>query len=161
MVISLFAAIVHVFWHDLWTNATHDDRDYTIARMLAWQVYMPPSNAPFRGKNLYALLIFGRLHHLLRSLPWKKSSARASSWIRHFDPLAPLHTDGVREQYPAHKLLHDVRQYMGRLCDRIIGNMSAQQCQAYDEFWKEVRVFYIAEFEARERYNNNCANESL
>jgi hypothetical protein len=160
MVSSLFSAILHAFWHDLWTNATHDDRDYTIARMLSWQFYMSPSNAPFGGKNLYALLVFGRLHHLLCSLPWKQPGAHAPSWLRHFDPLAPP-PDGILERYPAHKLLQDVRGYMEGLCDDIFTRMSSQQRQAYRKFYKEVRTFYAAEFEAREQYNINSANEQL
>jgi hypothetical protein len=158
MAASLFAAISHVFWHDLWTNATHDDRDYTIARMLAWQAYASPSNAPFEGKNLYALLVFGKLPHLLRSLPWKKSHALASSWLRRFDPLAAL-PDGGLDQFPAHRLLQDVRAYMGRLCDRIVLGLKPQQREDYREFWEDARAFYTMEFEAREQYNRDSSTE--
>jgi hypothetical protein len=149
---SLYAAVSHSFWHGLWTNATHDDRDYTIARMLAWQAYLLGKNAPFKGRNLYSLLMFGKLHPLLRSLPWKKTS---SSSLQRFNPLEDHAEDQPArlEAFPADRLLHDVREFMGRLCDEIVGHMSMEERQDYDDFWQEVRAFYITELEAREQYN--------
>jgi hypothetical protein len=158
---SLHAAISHTFWHDLWTNATHDDRDYTIARMLAWQYYlMPTRGGPFKGRNLYALLMFGQLHSLLRSLPWKTSCSGEPRWLERFDPKGrqPLHLEG----FPAHKLLREVREYMRELCDRVRGAMMAEQGQGFDHFWNDVRTYYASEFNARAKYNtaqNNARSQ--
>lgn len=153
---SLYAAILHTFWHDLWTNATHDDRDYTIVRMLAWQYYlMPTHNGPFKGRSLYALLIFSRLHSLLRSLPWKKSCGREPLWLECFVPEGsqPLHLEG----FPAHKLLHEVRGYMVELCDRVRGAMTAEQGEEFDRFY-DICAYYESESNARAKYNRTQNN---
>ena len=85
---SLYAAISNVFWNDLWTNATHDDRDYAIARILAWQSYLCTVGAPvhFTGRALHALLLFGQLHHVLRSLPFKRFGKSDADWLTRFNP---------------------------------------------------------------------------
>jgi hypothetical protein len=149
---SLRAAISHTFWHDLWTNATHDDRDFTIARMLAWQAYSNSTrNGPFKGRSLYALLMFGKLHSVLRSLPWKKPRSRESSWIKRFDPGEDLRD--VQSRFPAHRLLQSVREYMGQLVDRIVSLMTTEQREEFVSYWGEIRAYYTSEFNARAEYN--------
>ena len=72
MLATLHGAIKHAFWHDVWTNATHDDRDFSIARMLVWQAMRMDAGTPwpFKGQNLYALLVMGIIPLLLQSLPF-------------------------------------------------------------------------------------------
>ena len=161
MVLSLFAAVEHSIWHDLWTNDTHDDRDYTINRMLAWQASSPSDSRPFTGRNLYALLIFGWLHLLLRSLPWKTSSSREPLTLESFNPEVDLPDMQAErfEGFPAHQFLQDARAYMRQLSIFIIHDMNVEEREEYAEFWKEVRTYYIAEFNARVKYNKDTQNE--
>jgi len=120
--------------------------------MLAWQAYLLGKNAPFKGRNLYSLLMFGKLHPLLCSFPWKKASLpslQCFNLLEDHGEDQPTHL----EAFPTDRFLHDVHEFMGCLCDEIVGHMSMEERQGYDEFWQEVRAFYIAEFEAHEQYS--------
>jgi hypothetical protein len=146
---TLYASISHTFWHDVWTNATHDDRDYSIARMLAWHVISPR----FTGRNLYALLMLGTLHQHFRSLPWKQPPSNDASWLHKFNPSKDLSDlePSLLKKFPAHRLLHEVRQYMEVLCGFIVGQMSDSERENYSRFWGEVHAFYEREFENRDK----------
>jgi hypothetical protein len=69
---TLIAAISHALWHDVWTNAVHDDQDFCIARMLVWQEIRMRAGAdlPFAGRDLYSLLMMGMLPLILQSIPF-------------------------------------------------------------------------------------------
>src|ERR1700733_139590 len=160
---SLYAAISNAFWNDLWTNATHDDRDYTIARMLAWQVYSHITGAPlpFKGRGLYALLMFGCLYPVLRSLPIKMLGKSDAAWLKSFNP--EEYRANVEalwlEEYPTRKFLASVREAMLRMTCYVVSNMSLEEFKAYSGFWQEVRSYFVAEFEARVRYNQETSGE--
>ena len=160
---SLYAAISNAFWNDLWTNSTHDDRDYTIARMLAWQVYSHGVGAPlpFKGQSLYALLMFGCLHTILRSLPIKTLGKSDVAWLKSFNPEEHLaNVEAPRlEEYPAHKFLASVREGMPHMTRYVVSNMSLEELKAYRGFWQEVRRYFVAEFEARMHYNQETLGE--
>lgn len=155
--ISLYAAISNAFGNDIWTDAVHDDRDYTTSRMLSWQVHSHGAGAPlpFKGKGLYALLMFGSLHPLLRSLPIRTLGKSDAAWLESFDPEEYFtNVEAWRlEEYPAQKFLASVREGMPRMSHYIASKMSLEELEAYREFWQEVRSFFIAEFKARVRYN--------
>jgi len=72
MTATLHSSIKHALWHDVWTNATHDDCNFAIAHMLVWQAMHMESEAewPFQGQNLYSLLVMGLVPIVLQSLPF-------------------------------------------------------------------------------------------
>src|SRR5260370_15178835 len=84
--------------------------------MVVWQLSAPSSGAPFKGRNLYALLMFGMLHVLLCSLTWRALGSHYPSWVEHFNfnPLCDLADmdPSCLEQFLAHNLLHGVRKCM-------------------------------------------------
>jgi hypothetical protein len=147
---TLYASISHTFWHDVWTNATHDDRDYTIARMLAWHILHPR----FTGVNLHALLLLGTRHKHLRSLPLKQSPSKDPSWLHAFDPTKnQADLDRIKD-FPARQLLYKVRKYMEEeLCGFIYDGMSKSDRESYVTFWGRIGKFYEKEF------NNRAAME--
>lgn len=160
---SLYATISNAFWHDVWTNACHDDRDFIICRMLAWQVYSDSSPSrgppPFKGKSLFALLMFGLFHKVLRSLPLKVLEASDPTWLEHFNPEERDDVETLRlEQSPAHRLLSEVRDLMPQMCRDIVSRMEAEELNDFAKFCTEVQVYYRSEFEARVKYNkeNSC-----
>src|ERR1700694_722389 len=67
MVRTLYGSIDHALFHDVWSNTSHDDRDFSIGHMLAWQESGNPK--PFKGDALYALLFLGKNAAYLRSPP--------------------------------------------------------------------------------------------
>jgi len=141
MVQSLYAAISFAIWKDVWPNAEHDDRDYTIAKMLVWQARSRGRNTPFKGKNLYALLMFGKLHHHLR---WDRSRVIPDDFPDN-DPID-------LEAFADDKLLQDVREYMSLVSDHIVYHMKPLEREVYTEFWREAASFYLAELESRKQY---------
>jgi hypothetical protein len=150
MLASLHGAIKHAFWHDVWTNATHDDRDFSIARMLVWQAMRMDAGAAwaFTGTNLYALLVMGILPLLLQSLPF--STRAGTEWLAHYDPLdsPPLIST------PSDAFLHSVREKMAQVARLIIQQLPRPEVAMFQQFWKNQRAIFIKEFERRCRYNN-------
>lgn len=149
MLASLHSAIKHAFWHDVWTNAMHDDRDFSIARMLVWQLmHMDASTAwPFKGKNLYALLVMGILPLLLQSLPF--STRAGTEWLDHYDPLNNL----PFESTPSDTFLHGIREKMAQVAHLIIKHLPAMELAKFQQFWEDERTIFIQEFERRCKYN--------
>lgn len=87
MVASLFSSISHRYWHDVWTNAVHDDQSYEVAILLCWQILREAASlgsGPFIGNNLYALLLSSSLCSDLVSLPtWilRSPQLQDESWM--------------------------------------------------------------------------------
>jgi hypothetical protein len=149
MVASLHGAIKHAFWHDVWTNATHDDRDFSIARMLVWQAMRMDAGAdwPFKGKNLYALLTMGVLPLVLQSLPF--SSQAGAEWLDHYDPLDKPPFIPT----PSDTFLHSVREKMAEVTRLIIRQLPGPELAAFQCFWEDQRAIFIQEFQRRCKYN--------
>src|SRR6266849_1893662 len=167
---SLLASIKHAFWHDVWTNATHDDRDFLIARMLIWQQMWMEQNAewPFVGVNLYALLAMGRLSLLLRSAPFSLHPQNEQSpdamdtdededleescrWLESYDPTRDL----LGDDNAADRLLSKVRHEMVQVVGAIRRKLSPSEDAAYGAFLKEKRRIFMDEYERRCNYNRS------
>jgi hypothetical protein len=172
---TLYSSIQHAFWHDVWTNATHDDRDFSIARMLAWQALRMRANAewPFTGRNLYALLAMGMVPTSLLSLPFhmhapkkevpgdemevdeveaellRAADATAALWLTTYDPTA----DSNDIPSPAKAFLVAVRQEMGKISRLIHSKLPHEDVHAFDRYWSHVREVFLVEFERRCQYN--------
>lgn len=145
MVQSLYTAISYAIWQNIWANAEHNDCNYTIAKMLVWQAHFQGGNAPFKGKNLYTLLMFGKLHHpppLLEPLP---DHARWFSWQwPHWSQ------DIYSWQTPSRCVgVHVTCQQSHCLS---YAHMKPSEREAYTEFWREVASFYLAELEFCKQY---------
>jgi hypothetical protein len=158
MVHTLFSSIGHVFWHDLWTNGTHDDRDLLICSMLTWQALHDPysHDAPFTGENLFALIIMGKLSHLLRSLPLlNPPNEGGDAWLEAFEPSQLTHHPSPAgfPQLPAHEFLDKVRLFMGDVSNYLITQLDADDREPFNEFWKKARSYYETEFHKRVEYN--------
>jgi len=149
MVASLHGAIKHTFWHDVWTNATHDDCDFSIARMLTWQAMRMDAGAawPFKGSNLYALLALGILPLLLQSLPF--STQARTEWLDHYDPL----NNPPFIPTPSDTFLHSVREKMAQVTRLIMQQLPGPELAGFQRFWEHQRAIFIQEFECRCTYN--------
>lgn len=160
---TLYASIGHAFWHDCWTNAQHDDRDFSIAKMLVWQALHEPSSsdAPFQGDNLFALIMMGRLSHLLRGLPLTNPPKEGgSSWLEVFEPTNPTSLSGLSKAQiaefavlPARLFLESVRSYMWDVAGYLIARLNEEERRAFVVFWADVRSFFEVEFHKRAEYN--------
>jgi hypothetical protein len=143
---SLCGAIKHSWWHDVWTNATHDDRDLCIARMLTWQRMRMNSGAdwPFQGQNLYALIAMGFLPRLLQSFPHA-----GNEWLDHYNPL----DNPPYIPTPSEAFLNSIRQKMAEVSDLIVGELPLLEQGQFQQFWREQREVFEEEFKSRRQYN--------
>ena len=143
---SLHGAIKHAWWHDVWTNATHDDRDLSIAHMLTWQRMRMNSGAdwPFQGQNLYALIAMGLLPCLLQSFPHA-----GNEWLDHYDLLDnPPHAPT-----PSEVFLRSIHEKMAGVSDMILKELLLVEEAQFQQFWCEQRAIFEKEFESRCQYN--------
>jgi hypothetical protein len=169
MVPTLHASIKHTFWHDVWTNAMHDDRDFVIARMLAWQAMQMDGNKdwPFKGKDLYSLLVMGRIPFLLHSLPFKARGQDGAQQQDEMDPDAPKEAAGIDwlERYdptvafsdssnPSTAFLTAVRREMAKISRLITFQLPPSDIEQFQKFWKSARLLFIEEYKSRCLYNN-------
>jgi len=147
---TLRSAIKHAFWHDVWTNALHDDRDFLIARMLVWQVAHMEAGAPWpcTGKNLHALLVMGIIPRLLLSLPF--SIRAGSEWLHHYDPL----NDPPFLPTPSDTFLATIREKMSQVARLIMKKLPGPELEGFQLFWVKERALFIEEFQCRSKYNN-------
>lgn len=139
---TLIAAIRHALWHDVWTNAVHDDCDYSIARMLVWQEMHMRADAddksPFQGRELYTLLVMGMLLFILQSIPFptaadddasgeemevdrmleagRVTEAAGKHWLETYDPLNTL----AYNPTPSNDLLDTVCHAMASVAHSIL-----------------------------------------
>jgi len=150
---SLLGSIKHAFWHDVWTNATHDDRDFLIARMLIWQLMRMEQGAqwPFLGINLYALLMMGMLPLILQSVPFWLDEDADDSWLEKYNPTSdPLASDS-----PANSFLSKVRQEMVEISQTIQHQLEPSDRAAFKLFWKEKQRIFMDEYRRRCNYNKS------
>jgi hypothetical protein len=149
MLATLRGTIKHVFWNDVWMNATHDDRDLLLARMLAWQAMRMDGGAawPFKGENLYALLVMGILPLVLQSLPF--SIRAGTEWLDHYNPL----DDPPFEPTPSDTFLHSIREKMARVARLIIKQLPDTELAGFERLWTNQRAIFVEEFERRCKYN--------
>lgn len=169
---TLVASIRHALWHDVWTNAVHDDRDYSIARMLAWQEMRMRGDAdgesPFQGRELYALLVMGMLPFILQSIPFPTAAVDADDasgeemavdsaeaagkcWLETYDPLKML----AYIPTPSDALLDAVRHAMVSVAQSILSRFSPSQSREFLKVWADARTIFIAEYESRCQYNHS------
>jgi hypothetical protein len=168
---TLHASIKHAFWHDVWTNATHDDRDFSIARMLVWQALSMDAGAewPFQGENLYSLLVMGLVPSLLQSLPFKshddkgvpqgedepvedaEDATAARTWLERYDP-----TEKSAES-PNHSqtFLAAVRHEMVGVSQLIVFQLPPSDMEQFQQFWTSARSLFIDEYTRRCEYNRS------
>jgi hypothetical protein len=167
MVESLHGSIRHAFWHDVWSNTTHDDRDFLLARMLTWQGMCMEHKAewPFTGDNLYSLLVMGVVPYLLLSLPFashaqttKKFDENLASWLERYDPHAANTPNAPSTTVDA--LLSTVRLHMAQVAHRIMSLLSLPEQEELNQFWASAYALFCKEHESRCSYNTSKATSS-
>jgi hypothetical protein len=179
---TLVAAIRHALWHDVWTNALHDDRDYCIARMLVWQEMRmrgdadgswPFPETPFEGRELYALLVMGMLSFILQSMPFSTTTTDDASGEemevdgtleagegaevagrRWLETYDPLQTFAYAPT-PSDVFLDAVRRDMALVAHSILSRFSPSQSQEFLQVWADARSIFIQEYERRCQYNRS------
>jgi len=141
----------------LWQAARHDDWGVDIAKMLTWQIGFQDKHmayAPFCGKHLYALIMFGKLAQLLESLPSLSGIAKESDWLDMFDP------EDYRSKHASQnpldqavwqqsKTLHSL---MSALADRLIGGLDSQETEEFHHFWTHTRTAWLDDLHCRVEY---------
>jgi|SRR5271170_1101939 len=160
---TLYTSIKHAFWHDVWTNATHDDRDFAVARMLLWQAMRMEADAehPFKGENLYSLLVMGLVPFVLQSLPFhayaaaegnaKDGGTTAKQWLERYDPME----DSEHSSRPSDMFLTAVRHHMVKLSRLILFQLGPEDMKQFQRFWVTARGLFVDEYERRCQYTRS------
>ncbi len=155
MAATLHGSIKHAFWHDVWTNATHDDCDFAIAHMLVWQAMHMESEAewPFQGQNLYSLLVMGLVPFVLQSLPFhahnkvgegqaREADATAECWLELYNPIE----DSKHAPSPSDVFLTAVHRNMVQVSHLIISNLPSSDVKHFQQFWVMARSLFLDEY---------------
>ncbi len=163
MAATLHGSIKHAFWHDVWTNATHDDCDFAIACMLVWQAMHMESEAewPFQGQNLYSLLVMGLVPFVLQSLPFhahnkvgegqvREADATAEHWLELYNPIE----DSKHVPSPSNVFLAAIHHNMVQVSHLIISNLPSSDVKHFQQFWVTAWSLFLDKYKCWCKYNN-------
>jgi len=163
MLPMLDAAISHSVWHDVWTNATHDDVvfhvDWMLHNLLLRSLNGIPSRI-LRNPNAFALFTYARFAPWLSSLPHQRH-VDDPDWLRTFDPLADLHSrlsENKTAQAATRRML-DVLDRISRKADEGISSLLPIELQAFKMFWEASRQKLEYEIQRRIDYNHALLND--
>lgn len=161
----LEASISHSLWHDIWTNALHDDK---IAHM-AWMLddflrrtraqhssHRQESGGALGGVQAFALIAWGALAPWLISLPHQTSaSASNPRWLETFDPLeyltGRLHVSPLADAATSRMLA--MLDQVGRMADVAFKRLALEDQEAFAHYYKDVCAKFANEIIRRTDYN--------
>lgn len=153
----LDAAISHSVWHDVWTNATHDDVVYHVDWMLHDLLLRSVNGIPSRilqNTNAFALFTYARFAPWLSSLPHQRHFDNPT-WLRTFDPLADLRSrleENPSTQAATRRML-DALDQLARKADEAISSLPPVDYQAFQAVWESSRCALESEIQRRVNYN--------
>lgn len=155
--LMLEAAISHSAWHDVWTNATHDDVifhiDWMLHNILLCSMNGVPSHI-LRGNNAFALVTYACFAPWLSSLPHQKHIGDPT-WLREFNPLGDLckrlSQNGSTQAATCRML--DALDRVARKADELISSFLPADYQAFQLFWEASRKQLVFEIQRRIDYN--------
>lgn len=158
----LEAAISHSAWHDVWTNATHDDIiahvDWMLHNLLVRSLNGVPSRI-LRTPNAFALAIYARLAPWLSSLPHQRQ-LEDPAWLKGFSPLDDL--ENRMSQNPstqaATKRTLDILNCLACKADELISSFPPADFRAFGVAWETSRRMLQSELQRRLDYNANLLN---
>jgi hypothetical protein len=155
--LMLEAAVSHSAWHDVWTNAMHDDvifhLDWMLHNLLLRSVNGVPSRM-LRDNNVFALVTYMRFAPWLSSLPHQKHVGNPA-WLREFDPLSDLRarlSENPSTQAATHRML-DALDRLARKADECVSTFLPLDYQAFNVFWEASRRKLELEIQRRIDYN--------
>ena len=162
MLPMLDAAISHSIWHDVWTNAMHDDIifhvDWMLHNLLLRSLNGIPSRI-LRNSNAFALLTYTCFAPWLSSLPHQRH-VDDPDWLRMFDPLADLRSrlsENKTAQAATRRML-DALNRIARKADKCVSSLLPIEVQAFKMFWEGSRQKLEYEIQRRIDYNHALLN---
>lgn len=160
---SLEAAISHSLWHDVWTNATHDDVIFHVDWMLHDILLRSQNGVPSnfnKGNVAFALLTYARFAPWLRSLPHQLHNDNPT-WLHKFDPIQELHLRLSENPSTAAATLRmmNALNALGRKADELIAALSPQDRQAFNTFWEATWKHLQFEISRRVQYNSSSLQD--
>jgi hypothetical protein len=164
MSLMLEAAISHSIWHDVWTNAMHDDVIIHVDWMLHNLLLRSSSGIPsriLRDHNAFALVTYGRFAPWLRSLP-HQSHVDNPTWLREFGPLDDLHarlSENSSTQAATRRTL-DILNRLARKADVCISSFPPSDRLAFEKFWEASQQKHRREIQRRMDYNMAVSNDN-
>jgi hypothetical protein len=158
--LMLEAAISHSAWHDVWTNATHDDVifhvDWILHNLLLRSVNGVPSRI-LQGNNAFALVTYARFAPWLSSLPHQRHVGNPA-WLKEFEPLSNLRarlSQNASTQAATRQRL-DALDQLARKADELISSFLPIDYRAFQAFWEASRKKLESEIQRRIDYNISC-----
>jgi len=140
MVRTLYGSMDHALFHDVWSNTSHDDRDFSIGHMLAWHKESQ-GEKPFKDDQLYALLFMGKNAPYLRSHPHDDTPDFLETY-------SPDVSDDPDSQQIANNWL-----WMQELADEIVMGFGPTERERYLAFWEKARQYWVEQVQVRAKYN--------
>ena len=140
MPLMLEAAISHSVWHDVWTNAIHDDVtmhvDWMLHNLLLRGLNGIPSHI-LKGINVFALVTYAQFAPWLSSLPHQRHVGDPA-WLWEFNPKADLRvrlSENPSTQAATRRTL-DVLDCLGRKADECISSFLPRDHEVFEAFWQ-------------------------
>ena len=140
LLLMLEAAISHSAWHDVWTNATHDDVIFHLDWMLHYLLLHSVNGVPshiLQGNNAFALVTYAHFALWLSSLLHQRHVGKPT-WLREFAPLHDLHawfSQNPSTQAATCQRL-DALDQLARKADELISSFLPIYYQAFQAFWE-------------------------
>lgn len=171
---ALAVRIALMFWHDVYTNVSHDDLDYLIGRMLSHQASVGNSSStgsPFlAGDDLFATLMMAQLSRVIRSVPYPDSDdtqegersnrvRQTAKWLEGYNPLA-AHKAALESDDGVLTFKNAVQEGALMAVAQIVERMDDTTHQNYQFYWASVREYFSVELESRLRWSSK-EDESL
>lgn len=157
MSLMLEAAISHSAWHDVWTNATHNDImvhvDWMLHNLLIRSINGIPSRI-LKNANVFALVTYARLAPWLRSLPHHRQLENPA-WLKGFSPLDDLKnrmSENPSTQAATNRTL-DILDRLARKADKCISSFLPLDFRTFMVAWQASRQKLESELQRRLDYN--------
>lgn len=153
----LQAAISHSLWHDVWTNATHDDVSVQMDRILHRLILDSESDnrsLRLKGKNLFALLTYARFAPWLRSLPHQRY-VEDPEWLYSFNAIKELEErigENPSTSAATQRTLATL-DAMARKADYFIRGIVGPDRDLFNSFWESSHAALVNEIDRRVQYN--------
>lgn len=153
----LDAAISHSLWHDVWTNATHDDVIAHVDWMLHSLLIRSSDRRPtqvYEPQQVYALLTYASLAPWLSSLPHQLNHGNPT-WLETFDPTRDLEDRLSQDASTAAATARTLDILEGLRCKAAacVALLHNQEHRLFNAFWAASRQSLANEMKAQTAYN--------
>ncbi|KAF8295390.1 hypothetical protein DL93DRAFT_2173907, partial [Clavulina sp. PMI_390] len=154
---TIEGAIFHALYHDMWTNADHDDMVFNVELMihdLLMHHGARPAEKMFANDYVFALVAFARFAPWLRTLPHKPHKDDPI-WLIGFDPIVDLSSrlNADESTKAATSRMLTALNMVASKADTLALEFTTNQMENFQEFWQATYNKLVTEILWRTQYN--------